>query len=130
MARGYQGIFLALKGDLDDSRRVGDHLLARVEERDFDHGALLAHAIGILTNLILDPPAAVDASETSIRLEHAALGNQSWGMVFIGALARAALGDVDATNELVASTEDLVRDTSNDDGLPDLILAPRCSHGS
>ncbi len=125
-AIAYHAGYLALDGRIDEALGVLDDLRQRLEGTPFDYAWSLHHLFNLAVHIVRDPELARDMGERLVAgfPSPAWDGGIGWGLPLCNCLAVAACGDVDAARRHVASTEATSRLTSDDDGLPDLLLTP------
>ena len=128
VALGYIASHNAVQGRVEDSLSVLRELGARVRGRKLDY-ALSLYELFISAVLVVSEPgesllAIQRLSEAGAATEglDAAMSSTGTGPLILSCVAHAANGDVVATRRLLAGAEDMIRLTSNDDGLPDLLL--------
>ena len=114
----------ALVGRIDDAKQMLGQLQRRLEGRPFDYAGSLHGLFSLAVNFVSEPVIArafgeVLATDFADIAGDAGIG---WGLPTCNCVAVAACGDIEATRQSVAATEALTRLTSNDDGLPDLLL--------
>lgn len=130
VALAYTASHHAVRGRVDNSLAVLHELEARLGDRRFDYARML-YGLFISAVLIVSEPGASLLAIQRLAREwevidgfDLAMSSSSATFLISSGSAHAANGDVDAARWRLAQAEDMIRSTSNDDGLPDLLLPP------
>lgn len=125
-AIAYHAGYLGLVGRLDEALGVLEDLRGRLDGTPYDYAWSLHDLFNLAVHVVRDPTVSRVMGETLVEEFpvpewDAGIG---WGLPLCNCVAVAACGDVDEALRLVRQTESLCRLSSDDDGLPDLLLAP------
>ncbi|NNE10673.1 MAG: hypothetical protein HKN41_00325, partial [Ilumatobacter sp.] len=125
-ARAYTAGHTALVGRFDDAVAILDDLRDRLEGRPLDYAWSLHHLFRLALNIVADPRQARELADDLMKRSAIVAwdGGMGWGLPFCVGLTVAACGDVEGTRRCIAEAEAHARRTSDDDGLPDLLLGP------
>jgi predicted ATPase/class 3 adenylate cyclase len=130
VALAYTASHHAVRGTVDDSLALFGDLEARLGDRRFDYARMLYGLFLSAVLIVNEPGPSLLAIERLAREWEAidgfdlAMSSSSATFLTSSGVAHAANGDVEAARRRLAQAEDMIRSTSNDDGLPDLLLPP------
>jgi len=130
VALAYIASHNAVHGRVENSLAVLRELEAGLGDRGIDYARTL-YGLFISAVLIVSEPGASLLAIQKLAREWKAIegfdvarSSSSAGLLICSCVAHAANGDVEATRWWLAEAEEMIRSTSNDDGLPDLLLPP------
>jgi hypothetical protein len=127
---GYIASHNAVHGRVEDSLAVLRELEARLGDRRIDHARFLYDLFLSAVLIVREPGASLEAIQSLARewatIEgfDVAMSSSSASFFICSCAAHAANGDVEAARWWLAEAEHMIWSTSNDDGLPDLLLPP------
>ncbi len=130
VALAYTAGHNALDGRVEDSLAVLGELENRLRNRDLDYARTLYELFVSAVLVVREPRESLMAIQRLTTLYAATDGlgpsmSSSGGSPHLcSCVAYAANGDVEAAQSWLVETESMIRLTSSDDGLPDLLLAP------
>ncbi|MGI9616505.1 MAG: winged helix-turn-helix domain-containing protein [Acidimicrobiales bacterium] len=128
LALAFIGGHNAIYGRVDESLSQLRELEARLSGRKLDFARSMYELLVSAVLVVSEPEKSLAAIQ---RLTKAYTATEGVGAAMAGGgplicscAAHAGNGDVEATQRWLAETEDMIRSTSTDDGLPDLLLPP------
>ena len=130
VALAYTASRHAVNGGVDSSLAVLRELEGRLGDRTFDYARMLYGVFLSAVLIVSDPKASLVAiqrlaSEWEVIDDFdLAMSSSSATFLISSGSAHGANGDIDATRRWLTEAKDMIRSTSNDDGLPDLLLPP------
>ena len=126
VALAYRAGYHALVGRLDEADQMLEQLNDRLKGRAMDYAGSL-HGMFLLATRIVSEPDTSRAVSQELMSTFAIVApdfGPGFGANICACVATGATGDVQATLRLVTEAKEASERANNDDGLPDLILAP------
>lgn len=121
-AIAYSGYFHAVAGDLKAANEVRRAVETRVDRDRFDYDLNLLLELSVCLDVVADPSGALRTHQQLARHLDALGGSENWKDGLMAVIARAAVGDRNATRALHESCRGTARSMQDDDGLPDLLV--------
>lgn len=121
-ALAYKASHHALVGRLDEADQMLEQLRGRIATSGMDHARSLYQMFFLATHIVSEPDVA-NAVSQELLSAFAGFG-PAFGLDICACVTTGATGDVTATLQRVTQAKQASERTNNDDGLPDLLLAP------
>jgi len=126
VAVAYRASHNALVGRADEANQTLDELHDLIDGQPMDYAGSL-HGLFLLATRIVSEPELSRTVSQELMTTFAALSpdfGAGFGVNICACVAAGATGDLEATLRLVTEAKDVSQQANNDDGLPDLLLAP------
>jgi predicted ATPase/class 3 adenylate cyclase len=126
VALAYRASYHALAGRLDEADRLFRELEDRLDGSEMDYAGSLYGLFLVAARVVDDPETSRTVAEKLMNTFAVVAANfgPGFGANVCACVATAATGDVEATLRLVTKAREDSERANNDNGLPDLLLAP------